>query len=69
VRRMTRDDRAIADQREEMGRSDGQRFGQTTLREQMSATGDRSRTAKLMESCMTARGWTPKAPWWQRLGS
>ena len=69
VRKMIATQRDIEDSRQETFRTEQQRFGQTTLPTAMSAVGERNRTARLLESCMQARGWQPKSPWWQRLGS
>lgn len=69
VRKMTIVQRNIDDSRQDTFRGDRERFGQTALPDAMSATAEQSRTGKLMENCMQARGWQPKSQWWQRLGS
>jgi hypothetical protein len=52
-------ERAIVDSREAtIGATD--RMGRTQLPEQMAQRDDRNRSGRLMENCMTARGWTPK---------
>ena len=52
-------ERAIVDDREAtIGATD--RMGRTQLPQQMAARDDRNRSVKLMENCMTARGWTAK---------
>jgi hypothetical protein len=69
VRRMLATERDIDDSRRDVFRSDAARTGQTTLPDIMANSGDSRRSNRLMENCMTARGWSPKSPWWQRLGS
>lgn len=69
VSRMAAHQRVIDDSRRDAHRADQARTGQSALPDTMAAQGEGARTGRLMESCMTARGWTPKAPWWQRLGS
>ena len=69
VSRMAAHQRVIDDSRRDTYRSDQTRTGQNALPDTMAVQGDSARTGRLMESCMTARGWTPKAPWWQRLAS
>ena len=69
INRMATHQRVIDDSRRDTYRSDQARTGQTALPDAMAVQGDSARTGRLMESCMTARGWTPKSQWWQRLGS
>ena len=69
VRKITAVRRDIDDARDGTFRGERERFGQTALPDTMAAMGDKSRTARTMESCMQARGWQPKSQWWQRLGS
>ena len=69
VRRMTANQRNVDDSRRDVFRGDQERTGQHALPDLMATQGDQRNSTRLMESCMTARGWTPKSPWWQRLGS
>lgn len=69
VRRMTVSQRVVDDSRRDTHRTDQARTGQSTLPDMMATQGEQRSSARLMENCMVARGWTPKAPWWQRLGS
>jgi hypothetical protein len=69
VNRMAAHQRVVDDSRRDTFRTDQARTGQSALPEAMASQGDIARKSRLMESCMTARGWTPKAPWWQRLAT
>ena len=69
VRRMTVNQRNVDESRRDVHRTDQARTGQSALPDMMSTQGERRSTGRLMEQCMVARGWSPKAPWWQRLGS
>jgi hypothetical protein len=69
VRRMTANQRVVDESRRDTHRADQARTGQSTLPDVMAAQGEQRSSGRLMEQCMVARGWTPKAPWWQRLGS
>jgi hypothetical protein len=58
--------RNVDDSRRDVFRSDYDRYGQTTLPEDMANYGDSRRTDRLIASCMEARGWPqPQRPWWQ----
>jgi hypothetical protein len=69
VRRMTAAQRNVDDSRRDVYRSDQSRTGQTALPDMISNQGDTVRTGRLMEQCMSARGYAPKASWWQKITS
>jgi hypothetical protein len=62
--------RNIDDSRRDVFRGDYDRYGQTTLPDQMANYGDSRSADRLIASCMEARGWAqPSKPWWQKIGS
>ncbi len=70
VAEYTKTRRNIDDSRREVFRGDYDRYGQTTLPEQMAAYGDSRNADRLIANCMESRGWAqPQKPWWQKIGS
>jgi hypothetical protein len=69
VRKMVATERNVEDSRRDTFRSEQARYGQTALPDTMASQGSVARENRLMESCMSARGYAPKAQWWQKLGS
>lgn len=62
--------RNIDDSRREVFRGNYERYGQTTLPDQMANYGDSRSAEKVIASCMESRGWPqPSKPWWQKIGS
>ncbi|MCW5749243.1 MAG: hypothetical protein KIT36_23840 [Alphaproteobacteria bacterium] len=57
VNEMMGRERAIASDREATLGSTDQRLGRTQLPQQMRDRDDSNRSSRLMESCMSARGW------------
>jgi len=65
-----KDRRNIDDSRREVFRGNYDRYGQTTLPDDMANYGDSRRSDRLIASCMESRGWAqPQRPWWQKIGS
>jgi len=62
--------RNIDDSRREVFSGNYERYGQTTLPDQMANYGDTRNADRLIANCMENRGW-PQAPkaWWQKIGS
>ena len=58
--------RNIDDSRRDVFRGNYERYGQTTLPDQMANYGDTRSADKLIANCMENRGWAqPSKPWWQ----
>ena len=59
--------RTIDDSRREVTRGVYDRYGQTTLPDDLANYGDSRRADRLIASCMEQRGWPqPQRSWWQR---
>jgi hypothetical protein len=62
--------RNIDDSRREVFSGNYERYGQTTLPDQMANYGDSRSADKLIANCMESRGWPqPQKAWWQKIGS
>ena len=62
--------RNVDDSRREVFRGNYDRYGQTTLPDDLANYGDSRRSDRLIASCMESRGWAqPQRPWWQKIGS
>ena len=62
--------RNVDDSRRDVFRGDYERYGQTTLPDQMAGYGDSRSADRLIANCMEARGWAqPPKGWWQKIGS
>ncbi len=62
--------RNIDDSRREVFSGNYERYGQTTLPDQMANYGDSRSADKLIANCMESRGWPqPSKAWWQKIGS
>ena len=62
--------RNVDDSRREVFRGNYDRYGQTTLPDDLANYGDSRRSDRLIASCMESRGWPqPQRPWWQKIGS
>jgi hypothetical protein len=61
-------ERRIADDRDATLGVTDQRRGRSQLPQQMSASDDRNRSNKLMDDCMSARGWRSNRRSWQFWG-
>jgi hypothetical protein len=62
--------RNIDDSRREVFSGNYERYGQTTLPNQMNNYGDSRGADRVIDNCMESRGWPqPSRPWWQRIGS
>jgi hypothetical protein len=62
--------RNIDDSRREVFSGNYERYGQTTLPDQMANYGDTRSADKLIANCMESRGWPQTSkPWWQKIGS
>jgi hypothetical protein len=61
--------RNIDDSRRDVFRGNYERYGQTTLPDQMANYGDTRSADKLIANCMESRGWAqPSKSWWERIG-
>ena len=70
VNEYTKTQRNIDDSRREVFSGAYNRYGQTTLPNDMANYGDARRSDRLIASCMEQRGWPqPQRQWWQKIGS
>jgi hypothetical protein len=66
----TKTRRNIDDSRREVFAGNYERYGQTTLPDQMANYGDTRNVDRVISSCMESRGWPqPQKSWWQKIGS
>ena len=62
--------RNVDDSRREVFRGNYDRYGQTTLPDDLANYGDSRRSDRLIASCMESRRRAqPQRPWWQKIGS
>ena len=61
--------RVVDDSRRDVFNDNQDNFGRSALPDTMSNYGDSKSSDRMLERCMSARGWAqPTKPWWQKIG-